>query len=47
MYGLSDRQRDRQTERQTDEIHRYHEYVGLAQARPNKTQWNQVLKYQP
>ena len=24
-----------QTDRQTDEIHRYHVYVGLAQARPN------------
>ena len=27
---------DRQTNRQTDEIHRYHIYVGLAQAHPNQ-----------
>ena len=28
MYGPTDRE--------TDEIHRYHVYVGLTQARPNK-----------
>ena len=30
-------QTDRQTERQTDEIHRYHVYVGLAPIR-----WNSI-----
>ena len=36
MNIWTDRHRDRQIDRQTDEIHRYHVYVGLAQAVPMK-----------